>query len=94
MYICMVKKNGWVCRFLERSMSLRSELVSASSDVESWEEISKMLFLFNRCHISLQNTTPSAETDSQEFFFPFLRLQINVACVLSPFHTSTVNIDC
>lgn len=50
------------------------------------KETSKVLFLFNRCHISFK----TLETDSQEvFFFPFLRLQINVACVLSVFYKST-----
>lgn len=46
-------------------------------------ETREMLHLFNRCHISFKRL----ETDIQEgFFFPFLRLQINVACVLSLFY--------
>lgn len=79
------KKNNWWVWFPKRKVSLRSEPALASSDVESWKETSKMLFLFNRCHISFK----TLETDSQEGFFPFLRLQINVACVLSLFYEST-----
>lgn len=57
---------------------------------ESWAETCKMLFLFNRCHIIFK--TP--ETDSQELFFPFLRLQISAVCVLSLFYKGAVRWTC
>lgn len=45
--------------------------------------------LFNKCHISLK----TLETQSQNCFFPWQSLHISVACVLSLFHKSTVEID-
>lgn len=70
------KKNWWWFQMWVDS----SGLVTQSKDTR------KMLHLFNRCHINFK----TLETDIQEgSFFPFLRLQINVACVLSLFYKST-----
>lgn len=56
---------------------------------ESWAETCKMPFLFNRCHIIVK----TLETRQARGFFPFLRLQIGVVCVLSLLYKSTVNVD-
>lgn len=59
------KNNNWWFWFPKRNASPRSEPALASSDMESWKETSKMLFLFNRCHISFK----TLEAESQVGFF-------------------------